>query len=196
MPPVSRVGLLCLALVSCSDGTPADASTSASSTGDPTGGATALDCKSYCTTITGNCTAANAQYATIQQCQSTCAGLELGAETDRDGDTLGCRVYHADAAASDPDMHCSHAGPGGNGQCGANCDGFCGLAAYACPGTFADDAACRSACADYDDSEPYDAGDKVGDSLACRLYHLTVATEDPDAHCPHILPDSGPCGGA
>lgn len=52
-----------------------------------------------------------------------------------------------------------------------------------------------SACAAFSDSEPFDAGDRVGNTLACRLYHVSVATESPTVHCPHILPDSGPCGG-
>jgi len=38
------------------------------------------------------------------------------------------------------------------------------------------------------------AGDRGGDTLACRLDHLTVATEDPVDHCPHILPKSSTCG--
>lgn len=67
-------------------------------------------------------------------------------------------------------------------------------AAEASPGTSADDAACMTACADLSDAEPFDAGDRGGDTLACRLDHLTVATEDPVDHCPHILPKSSTCG--
>ena len=87
------------------------------------------------------------------------------------------------------------AGPGGADVCGSNCDGFCTIAADACPGTFADDAACQAACAGYDKVEAYDAADMAGDSFACRLYHLTVASTPLAMHCPHILPDSVPCGG-
>lgn len=197
-PSLLRIGLLLALVTACESGTGDDtgSSSAAATDAEPTGGPTALDCKSYCETITGNCTSANAQYASLQQCQSTCVAFTVGDESDRDGNTLGCRVYHADAAASDPGMHCTHAGPGGAGQCGSNCEGFCAVAASACAGTFADAAACMSACAGYDPGEPYDAGDKAGDSFACRMYHLTVATEDPVGHCPHILPDSLPCGGA
>ena len=117
-------------------------------------------------------------------------------EADRDGNTLGCRVYHTDAAAADPAMHCTHAGPGGAGQCGSTCEGFCAVADLACPGTFTDGEMCASACAGYSNSEPFDAGDVAGDTLACRLYHATVATEAPAVHCAHILPDSATCGGA
>ncbi len=190
--------VIVLASTACGGGGGSDessASDASSGASDPTGQATALDCKSYCDTITANCTSGNAQYASVQQCQSTCDAFTLGDEADRDGNTLGCRVYHADAAKGEPAMHCTHAGPGGAGQCGSNCEGFCTIAGEACPGTFADDAACLSACADFSDSEPFDAGDKAGDSLACRLYHLTVATEDPDKHCAHIVSDSPTCGG-
>lgn len=200
MPRLSVcLSLLCTLSLACGDASNADTAGSSSSgaTSDtPTGGQTALDCSSYCTTITANCTAKNAQYASIEQCQGSCGAFPLGDEADRDGNTLGCRVYHADAAASAPDTHCTHAGPGGNNQCGSNCEGFCALASLACSGTFTDGEACMSACAGYPDSEPFDAADVSGDTLACRLYHLTVATEAPEVHCPHILPDSQTCGGA
>lgn len=200
MSPRRLLASLVLVLTTaCGDGGAADtggSSDDSSAASDPTEQATALDCKSYCATITANCTSNNAQYASLQQCQGTCDAFTLGDEADRDGNTLGCRVYHADVAKGDPAMHCTHAGPGGAGQCGRNCEGFCTIAAAACPGTYADAAACMSACAGFGDSEPFDASDQAGDSLACRLYHLTVATEDPTNHCPHILPDSGPCGGS
>lgn len=192
--------LVLLLTAACGDGDgegtePVTASDPSSGASDPTEQATALDCKSYCATITANCTSANAQYASLQQCQTTCDAFAMGDEADREGNTLGCRVYHVDAAKGDPAMHCTHAGPGGAGQCGSNCEGFCTIAAHACPGSYADDAACMSACADFSDAEPFDASDLAGDTLACRLYHLTVATEAPDIHCPHILPKSSTCGG-
>jgi hypothetical protein len=193
------LSLLCTLSLACGDGSNDETSGSSSggATSDPpTGGPTALDCNSYCATITTHCTAQNAQYASVEQCRSSCGAFPLGDAADQDGNTLGCRVYHADAAASAADTHCTHAGPGGNNLCGSNCEGFCALAAFACPGTFADGEACMSACAGYPDSEPFDAADVAGDTLACRLYHLTVASEAPDAHCPHILPESPPCGGA
>lgn len=175
-------------------GTDSDASTAASS--EPTTGAAVdLTCDNYCSVVTANCNGVNAQYGT-DTCKPSCEAFPPGTAADMAGNTLGCRIYHAGAAKDAPEMHCTHAGPGGGGVCGDNCEGFCGIAAAACPGTFADDAACMAACKLYDMSESYDAGDQGGNTFACRLYHLTVATVFPEAHCPHILPDSTPCGGA
>ena len=35
--------------------------------------------------------------------------------------------------------------------------------------------------------------DVDGDTLACRLYHASVATQDPVTHCPHVVPASPVC---
>jgi len=162
---------------------------------EPTGGAADLTCTDYCTAITAHCTAANAQYSAMDTCMGSCKAFEVGTAADTSGNTLGCRLYHAGAAAMDPSLHCAHAGPGGAGVCGGNCEGFCAIAGDACAGTFADDAACATACATYDQTEPYDASDGAGDTFACRLYHLTVATTLPDPHCAHIVEASPTCGG-
>ncbi|HEY0136809.1 MAG TPA: hypothetical protein VGB85_22160 [Nannocystis sp.] len=193
------LSLLCTLSLACGDGSndeTAGSSSSGATSDTPTGEPIALDCNTYCTTITSNCTAQNAQYASMAQCETSCGAFALGTDADQMGNTLGCRIYHAGAAAGAPETHCTHAGPGGNNQCGSNCEGFCALASFACPGSFSDGEACMSACAGYPDSEPFDAADVGGDTLACRLYHLTVASEAPTVHCPHILPDSEPCGGA
>lgn len=177
-------------------GTGTAAETTAGTAEPTTGGAADVTCADYCTAITANCTAANAQYSAMDTCMGSCKAFDVGTAADMAGNTLGCRLYHAGAAKADPATHCTHAGPGGAGVCGADCDGFCAIAADACPGTFADDAACQAACAMYDATESYDASDVAGDTLACRLYHLTVATTLPADHCAHILPDSAPCAAA
>lgn len=191
--------LLALASAACAaDGSDTDAEATAgstTSTAPTSGGEIDLTCASYCTAITAHCTAGNAQYTGMTTCMGSCQALAVGAAADIAGNTLGCRLYHANVAKDAPDVHCPHAGPGGADVCGSNCDGFCTIAADACPGTFADDAACQTACAGYDKGEAYDAADMAGDSFACRLYHLTVASTPLAMHCPHILPDSVPCGG-
>ncbi len=40
---------------------------------------------------------------------------------------------------------------------------------------------------------PFDASDLDGDSIECRLYHLTAASIAPDVHCPHIGVTSVTC---
>src|SRR5439155_3686266 len=116
--------------------------------------------------------------------------------------TLGCRLYHAQNAmlSSMPDVHCPHAGPGGavistaNPQpavCGDACTSFCTLEISICgsldapitsvPAQYQNMAACMTACGGattgFNKSKPLVAGatNSSGDSLACRLYHVTNA---------------------
>ena len=191
--------LLALFFTACSDsaGSTDDQDTGSQTTTSPTGGAedTAgnFDCATYCARITANCTAGNAQYTNLQLCEATCATFDMGAQSDTTGNTLGCRLYHSDAAAGDPATHCTHAGPGGNGMCGSNCQGFCTTAVRTCPAVWPEQAACETTCAGFSDAESYDAGDAAGNTLACRLYHLTVATVFPDEHCPHTAAMSSTC---
>jgi hypothetical protein len=169
------------------------ATTSEPSTGELTTGGEALSCDAYCATISANCTGANAQYGSAETCLATCADIPPGAPADTGGNTLGCRTYHAGAAAGMPDVHCRHAGPGGDGVCGDNCESFCTIAAAACPDAWPDDAACQTACGTFSPDETYDATDVAGNTFACRLYHLTAAALDPATHCAHIKGDSAPC---
>jgi hypothetical protein len=85
-------------------------------TADPTGAE--LSCDAYCASIATNCTGANTQYGMLDFCMASCESFPVGAATDTSGNTLGCRTYHAGAAAGDPAVHCVHAGPGGAGVCG------------------------------------------------------------------------------
>lgn len=162
-------------------------------TADPTGAE--LSCDAYCASIATNCTGTNTQYGMLDFCMASCESFPVGAATDTSGNTLGCRTYHAGAAAGDPAVHCVHAGPGGAGACGANCDGFCTVAMGACPDAWPGLPECMTACAGFMDTEPYDAGDVGGNTLACRLYHATAAAFQPDPHCLHVKADSPPCQG-
>lgn len=166
-------------------------------TDDPTGGA-ALTCDAYCTSITANCTAGNAQYFQgtdmgKASCMASCAGFPEGTAADMAGNTLGCRTYHAGAAGSDAATHCTHAGPGGEAVCGNDCDGFCSIAMEVCAGTYADMGACMTECATFATDVKYNATVMSGNNLSCRLYHLTAAAVDAATHCPHITAASAPC---
>lgn len=156
-------------------------------------------CASYCTAVMANCAGDDAQYASEQACLDHCgtsAGWDAGAATDTDGNTIGCREYHAGVAATDAALHCPHAGPSGGNVCGTWCDNYCQLSAKNCLAgdeLFVDDAACQTACGLYDTSA--DPGVAGGDSVQCRIYHLGVAGSDPGtsetAHCPHGGVDGG-----
>lgn len=203
-------GLLLLTTPACdSGGGDDDGSTSGSPTGDPTGddttttptGGEALSCADYCSTVTTNCKLADAQYFDkadgvdngMTSCMAVCAGFPEGTAADTAMNTLGCRTYHAGAAAMDSATHCPHAGPGGAGVCGANCEGFCSGALELCGSSFADMGACMTECAAFADTVRYDTSQTAGNTLACRIYHLTAAGVDAAAHCPHILAASPPC---
>ena len=121
---VVAIGVLA---VGCGDDT-------TSSTGDMSiahdmAGGNAPTCAAYCAKIAMNCTAgdggSNAQYADTATCNTYCSSAShwpAGMTGDTSGDTIGCRLYHAGAAAADPVLHCPHAGPTGGNVCGSWCD--------------------------------------------------------------------------
>lgn len=176
--------------------TAAQTSVEPTTAGEDTDTGGALDCATYCATIMANCGGGNMQYSSEASCLGACAAFDPGTAADTSGNTLGCRTYHAGAAASDPGLHCAHAGPsGGGGACGDYCPSFCAIATTICP-TEHPAATCEATCGMWDTTEPYDASDASGDSYACRLYHLTVAATDAASammHCPHTLAVSTTC---
>ncbi len=96
----------------------------------------------------------------------------------------------------DPVTHCPHAGPAGEGVCGAECESFCTLAAGLCTGAnkqWPDMASCMTDCATFPTTPQYNASVTSGNSYACRLYHLTAASITPSVHCPHIQKMSAVC---
>lgn len=172
---------------------PTTAPTTDPTTGGETTGPPAEGCEGYCTLIETNCGGPFTQYGSPDMCLGACAAFAAGTPGETSGNTLACRTYHAGVAAGANDIHCTHAGPGGDMACGSNCEGFCAVAGNACPDAWPDNDACIVACTGFDATEPYDASDIGGNTLACRLYHLTAATIDPTTHCAHIKGDSAPC---
>jgi hypothetical protein len=166
--------------------------------GDGPGGPDAgpATCAAYCATIGTHCAGNLTQYTSTDQCLAICAAFPPGAVGASSGNSLECRAHHASLAQSGPATHCVHAGPSGGGACGSTCEGLCTLVIHACTGdnlAYASLDECMTACAAFDDSEPYDVSDVGGNTLACRLYHAAVATADPVTHCPHTRPVSSTC---
>ncbi|MCA9622154.1 MAG: hypothetical protein KC731_24190 [Myxococcales bacterium] len=176
-------------------------------TGTGTGGGDPpLDCATYCDLVDTNCTGDNQQYTNKQICMDVCEAFDPGTKgtgmTASGENTLGCRIYHAnDPAAADPATHCTHAGPGGDGQCGTNCEGFCTIQETVCGfggvdnNQFVDMAACMAACAMMDTSVKYNTSQvtSTNEAFACHMYHLQVAADSTMAgaastHCPHTDP--------
>jgi hypothetical protein len=148
-------------------------------------------CERYCNTVAAACTGENEQYASIGGCLNVCALLEAG-EEGTIGNTVECRLARAELAQAtgEPASYCFSAGPGGAGVCGSNCEGFCAIMAQTCTlmGAFED---CLPLCAQVPDlSGPpsgttYNTSLQSGDSVQCRLYHVTAATLDSVTHCSH-----------
>jgi hypothetical protein len=155
------------------------------------GAVAAPDCSTYCTRIATNCTDVNSQYSSMETCMASCSHFPVGTAADTAGNTLGCRVYHAGNAATDPATHCIHAGPSGGGACGEPCDGFCSLVVAECSTQYPSATECATSCAGYATTPPYSAAVTGGNDLSCRIYHATAASTDPTTHCPHTGSDGG-----
>jgi hypothetical protein len=169
-------------------------------------GAPTPSCADYCATIQAACTTDHQQYSSTEDCLASCLAFPVGQVGDLRGDTLGCRVTFAREAAAHTDtpaLHCTHAGPGGDGVCGDNCVGFCDIAMLYC--TAANDAKiydtradCLADCATHHTDMKLDTGDgprtDLGNEVACVLYHAQMASTAPNAHCRgDLATTSGTC---
>lgn len=155
-----------------------------------------LTCANYCDSVLEVCVDENAQYTTTAQCLQICAHMDLGTTDDTNINTLGCRNRFAIEAIEAPGIHCTSAGPGGNGVCGSNCESFCHGQNSVCVGAnqqYNTIAGCMNACATLDDSVSYTHTVLSGNTLACRLSHLSLAAGVPNTHCPHLALDSPVC---
>lgn len=194
-----------LVAVGCGDDTTSMSSGDMSVAHDLATGGAAPTCAAYCAKIQMNCTnddggGGNMQYPDTATCTSYCmtaAAWPAGMTGDQSGNTIGCRLYHAGAAAADPVTHCPHAGPTGGAVCGSLCENYCQLMAKNCTGGNAvyDMATCMTKCSMIPtNGKPNDA---TGNTIQCRIYHLGAAAADPVTYCPHAqtaadLP-GGPC---
>lgn len=179
-------------------------------------------CERYCDIVDVACDGANSIYENRDQCEATCAQLEVGDPLDDSGDTIGCRTWHAVSSLSDPANHCSHAGPTGDGHCGtdkaadpdkgtpaefAACRPYCRLLEAACPTEFADEyesgADCVEQCDATDDSfgaaldQDYTVASAkdAGNTLGCRTFYAVRALGEPDnasEQCPSAF-GAAPC---
>jgi hypothetical protein len=164
-----------------------------------------VTCESYCDTVLASCgmvagtDGGNAQYLSRQGCLAQCSTMTLGEADDRDVDTVGCRLQHAELAAQDPSQ-CRAAGSNGGGVCGSNrCEVFCKQAVARCTADytsqvpFANYGECLTTCtAEF----PFDSAKAEvffqGPDLNCRIAHLVAANDPgtgfgpPPNHCWHI----------
>ncbi|WP_437745287.1 hypothetical protein WMF39_09865 [Sorangium sp. So ce1504] len=155
-------------------------------------------CASYCADVMANCTGEHQVYATLATCQGVCALLPEGDPLEPVDNTVACRARQAELAGATGEVgvHCPAAGPGGGGECGSNCESYCALRAAACTLEVATEEECVAMCAGLKDVDNFDVIENHdGDTLQCRLVHVSSATVDPEEHCPHAsLTPVQPCG--
>jgi hypothetical protein len=198
----------------------------ACSRGGPGGGDTctmapeAPDCEGYCAIYRSACKGdssnpfvsaglSNDSAGTQSECIAKCQGIppmpssgytsEAGKGS---GDTLGCRLYYATAAVSDPTANCDFAGIRPSSACrdespDPSCDNFCLALNTACKGdlsVYEPGDQCQKVCA----ATAPGTKDSIEteDTIACRTAHafnaLLVKASD---HCPHTGPlGAGVCG--
>jgi hypothetical protein len=150
------------------------------------------DCSTYCNAIQGACIGGNAQYGSVATCVAACMKLPAGTTGATSGNSLACRATHTQLALTDPSTHCVHAGPSGGATCGTACEGFCAIAAAACPVEYPA-ASCATDCAALPSAPPYNAAITTGDTLECRLYYATLAALDPATSCVETGQNSPMC---
>lgn len=158
-------------------------------------------CEQYCDAITEGCTGDSTQYTDRDACLAACPAFPEGSPGDTNVNSLHCRLGYALKAPSEPITYCTWAGPGGDGQCGSNCEGFCTLMGSTCtlastgtPGHFFETTEeCLAACEAVPSLGNYCATDTSttggADLFECRLYHVAAAlyADDPEVHCPHAM---------
>lgn len=160
------------------------------------------ECESYCSAVMDACGGRNAVYSTEKHCLSVCKHLDPGDPIEPTGtNTVACRTRQAALAELEPDTSCRAAGPGGDGVCGTDCEGYCTLFQSVCTelDPYKTTESCLQACSGLTDQSSFDLGaDHGGDTVECRLVHVTNSTLDPVGHCKHspiILPEEW-CVGA
>ena len=171
------------------------AACAAAATADSTECVPAPTCGEYCGVVVDACASFGAPYADEGACAQFCgpdAALPAGKHVDVSGNTVGCRLSHATDAvaaadAGDTDLagvECAAAGRSGGDTCGTWCESYCHLALTRCS-LYADAAECESACATLG-ADGVD-GDLAGDTVQCRIAHLTL----PTVGCAAAAPDGG-----
>lgn len=145
-------------------------------------------CGEYCDKVFEGCKGKYAVYSVLATCYGICDLLPAGDELEPTGNSVRCRMAQAQHAidTQEPEAHCEAAGPGGNGTCGDNCESYCYLLDKACPEDFEAVEDCEAKCAGLRDMGRIDVVlDHEGDSLQCRLVHVSSASVDPETHCGH-----------
>jgi hypothetical protein len=200
------IGLHDRSLVDAGTAPGAGKSGSGSSAGSSGGGTDKPSpCATYCERALRACTGDYAIYHGAADCEPACALLSP--------EQLQCRDQQVGAALASGEVwdHCQAAALGGSTACGGNCENYCAFMDRVCTDKNRKDndaVDCVSKCRALHDRENTLSGmpanvrrisidvDHEGDTLQCRLVHLTIAAGPgaADAHCWHaaLSPRPGP----
>jgi len=180
-------------------------------------------CRQYCNTIMDACTGTHEAYVSMDACLAVCSVLPAG-EPGVIDNTVQCRLEVAQIAAVNPekDSYCPAAGPSGDGPADESdctgsagdtndpCASLCEIMMPVCVrfpqyGSMDEcEAACRNEVAASPSDEHYTSSSAVdplpdrGNSVACRLWHVSVAATGPSdsrvagLHCLHAA-GGDPC---
>ncbi|MFZ5891002.1 MAG: hypothetical protein ACOY0T_08125 [Myxococcota bacterium] len=151
------------------------------------------ECKQYCDAMMQTCVGEHQAYASREVCGAVCRHLDKG-DVEASGNTLACRSKRVlTISAGEEPTVCEVAGPGSGSPCTTQCQAYCELLVSACPdrvrklglsvGECVRQCAALKPSPDFASSEDFTKGDTLG----CRLYHLTAATLLPEPHCDHAL---------
>ncbi|KAJ0125253.1 hypothetical protein J7T55_006598 [Diaporthe amygdali] len=70
-----------------------------------------------CQTTQVQCTGADKQWDSVDQCVATLSQKPMGNFDNLWGDNIWCRALHVRLTPIRPDVHCAHVGPNGGGKC-------------------------------------------------------------------------------
>jgi hypothetical protein len=148
-------------------------------------------CGEYCDVVMRNCVGDFAAYETREKCLGTCLLFEPGDPIEPQGtNTVECRLREArraeTAISEELPAFCRGAGPEGIGCAPSTCEAYCSLVERACGMQCNSHATCVDKCRALRDEGSFNAfEDYEGDTIQCRLVHISNATLDAALHCDH-----------
>jgi len=162
----------------------------------------ALTVTSFCASLLANCPSMHG-IDTQTNCETVFQLYTVGATTDVEMDSLGCRMrYLTDPVLNATATKCQYAGPTGGGRCGSIVEGTCNAAIGACMAapsmSYPNVAACMTGLAPMVAQWGWNQGTNAAgeDSLECRAYHaITGLVSGDPTHCNHFNFTGSPCSG-
>ncbi len=144
-------------------------------------------CEIYCNTVVESCPES---YSSVGSCKADCLETPFsnGSLGDDRGDSLECRITHAQRSETDS---CQAASLLSSGLCtdGGDCPGYCALMAANCAEAYPSTENCEDSCTVFAASD-----DTTGNTLACRFAAAEAAAGDSTQCLAASLSGGGICG--